>query len=263
MRNVWGRTLWAGALPALAVLLGFSAIGGARPVAAHAPDGSTLTGVVWQWQQTLLSGSATMPDDPSRYTLEFLPDGKVSLRADCNRGGGSYDVRDFHLTFGALFTTLIGCPPGSLGGEYGEQLSHAAFWAVDGDRLAIGLAPEAGVMFFTKPAAARVSGTVTYRQRIALPADAVITVRVEDTSRADAPAVLVGEQRIESTGRQVPIPFSVAYDPSTISASGRYTLRARIESADGRLLWLTTQAYPVLTMGNPTSDIELDVQMPG
>jgi len=33
-----------------------------------------------------------------------------------------------------------------------------------------------------------VTGEATYRQRIALPQDAVITVRIEDVSRADAAA---------------------------------------------------------------------------
>jgi len=35
---------------------------------------------------------------------------------------------------------------------------------------------------------AYVTGTATYLQRIALPPNAVITVRIEDVSKADAPA---------------------------------------------------------------------------
>lgn len=40
-----------------------------------------------------------------------------------------------------------------------------------------------------------VSGTATYRQRIAMPPEALLTVRVEDVSRADAPAGVVAEIR--------------------------------------------------------------------
>jgi putative lipoprotein len=104
---------------------------------------------------------------------------------------------------------------------------------------------------------------VAYRQRIALPPDAVVQVQLQDTSRADAPAVVLGEQVIEPMGRQVPIPFSIVYDPAAINPRGRYTVRARIESAAGDLIWTSTQAYPVITGGNPTSDIEVVVQPVG
>ncbi len=52
-----------------------------------------------------------------------------------------------------------------------------------------------------------VTGTVTYLQRIALPPDAVVTIRIEDVSKADAPAEVIGEQVIQTEGAQVPIPF--------------------------------------------------------
>ena len=46
---------------------------------------------------------------------------------------------------------------------------------------------------------ATVTGTVTYKERIALPPEGVVvTVKVEDVSRADAPAVTVGEQIIKN-----------------------------------------------------------------
>ncbi len=57
---------------------------------------------------------------------------------------------------------------------------------------------------------ATVSGTVTYREKIALPSEGVmVTVKVEDVSRADAPAIAIGEQIIEDPGHQIPIPFEV------------------------------------------------------
>jgi len=65
-------------------------------------------------------------------------------------------------------------------------------------------------------AGAAVSGTVAYRERIALPPTAVIKVQLVDVSRADAPAVVVGEQLIEAGGRQVPFAFKIPYDPARI-----------------------------------------------
>src|SRR5690606_32936052 len=50
---------------------------------------ATLEGVVWQWEQFEGSdGVAAGPTSPSQYTLTFLPDGKLAVKADCNRGRG-------------------------------------------------------------------------------------------------------------------------------------------------------------------------------
>ena len=45
-----------------------------------------------------------------------------------------------------------------------------------------------------------VSGTATYRERMALPPDAVLEVKLQDVSLADAPAVELGSVRIENPG---------------------------------------------------------------
>ena len=61
-----------------------------------------------------------------------------------------------------------------------------------------------------------VVGTVTYRHRIALPPDAVVEVRLQDTSRAGAAARTVGQTTIATSGAQVPIPFRIEFDPAAI-----------------------------------------------
>ena len=57
---------------------------------------------------------------------------------------------------------------------------------------------------------ASVSGTVTYRERLALTADAVLIVELRDVSYADAAAPLIARQTIDGPG-QVPIKFKVEY----------------------------------------------------
>lgn len=109
---------------------------------------------------------------------------------------------------------------------------------------------------------ATVTGTITYTEEIALPAEGVVvTVKVEDVSRADAPAVTIGQQVIENPG-QVPIPFKIEYNPADIDERYVYALRARIE-VDGKLWFINTSRYAVITRGNPTSDIEVLVQKQG
>jgi putative lipoprotein len=99
-----------------------------------------------------------------------------------------------------------------------------------------------------------VTGTVTYRPRIALPPGAVITVRLQDISLADAPAVLLDEVVITTNGEQVPIPFTLTYDPAAIEDRATYAVAARIE-IDGRLAFISDTTVPVITQGAPTQDV--------
>ena len=101
-----------------------------------------------------------------------------------------------------------------------------------------------------RQAAAQVTGSVAYRERIMLVPTAVIRVQLVDVSRADAPAVVLGEQRIEASGKQVPFEFSIAYDPADIDERMTYAVQARIEDG-GRLLFINDQSYPVITRGAP------------
>ena len=104
---------------------------------------------------------------------------------------------------------------------------------------------------------ATVTGTATYREKIALPTEGVVVIiKVEDISRADAPAITIGEQVIENPGHQVPIPFEIEYNPDDIDERYTYAMRVRIE-VDGKLWFINTTRYEVITRGNPTSDIEV------
>ena len=96
-----------------------------------------------------------------------------------------------------------------------------------------------------------VSGTATYRERIALTPGAELIVQVRDTSYADAPAALIAEQVISDPG-QVPTSFKVGYDPDDIDSRNTYSVSARIEESDGRLAFINDTAYDVITRGNPS-----------
>jgi uncharacterized lipoprotein YbaY len=109
------------------------------------------------------------------------------------------------------------------------------------------------------PAITAITGQVVYRQRMALAPDAVVDVLLQDTSRADAPAITVGSQTIQTNGAQVPIPFVVEYDLSQIDPAALYTIRATIKEG-GELRWISTEMIPVITRGAPTDQIEIMVQ---
>jgi putative lipoprotein len=96
-------------------------------------------------------------------------------------------------------------------------------------------------------APARVTGTATYKERVALPPNAVFEATLEDVSKADAKSEVLGRARIENPG-DPPIAFEIAYDPARIEPRRRYVVRARVLVGD-RLFFTTDQAYPALTGG--------------
>lgn len=106
-----------------------------------------------------------------------------------------------------------------------------------------------------------ITGDVYYRERIALPPGAKITVMLEDVSRADTAATIIGKQEIstEQSEQQVPIGFEIDYKRGDIKPNHRYALRAQIHSADQQLLWATTDHYGVLTHDMPQDNVSLQL----
>jgi putative lipoprotein len=100
------------------------------------------------------------------------------------------------------------------------------------------------------PRPATVTGTATYRERLALPPEAVFEATLQDVSRVGAPALLLGATRIESPG-QVPIRFSIRYDPARVKPDRRYAVRARILLGD-TVLFITEAGAPVLGASGAT-----------
>lgn len=109
--------------------------------------------------------------------------------------------------------------------------------------LALALAPGLA-------AADTITGTVTYRERMMLPPDAVLEVQFQDTSLADAPAETLATYELADPGAP-PYRFAFEYDPARIDESRSYTLRATIHRGD-RLMMTTDTVYPVLTLGAGT-----------
>ncbi|MGX5800429.1 YbaY family lipoprotein [Bradyrhizobium sp. Arg314] len=95
----------------------------------------------------------------------------------------------------------------------------------------------------TKAGEKTIAGEVTYRERIALPPDAVLVVEIADVSLADAPAAVIAKRRIAPTG-QVPIKFDIGFDPKAIQKGRTYTLQARITLGE-RLLFISDTSHQV------------------
>ncbi len=101
-----------------------------------------------------------------------------------------------------------------------------------------------------------ISGTVSYRERIALPENAVVTVTLEDISLADAPSTVIATQEFTTDGKQVPFAFELSYDNNKIKANHRYNMRATIH-VDGKLRFTTNTIKSVITDVENTQQADL------
>jgi putative lipoprotein len=119
---------------------------------------------------------------------------------------------------------------------------------------ALGLLPAALLLIAAQAHSApaepldRISGSVTYRERIALPEDVTLAVELLDVSKQDAKAERLAQLTLPVGSQQVPLAFELPFYPAAVQPAHRYTLRATLSSG-GELLFTTAQQVPVLTHG--------------
>ena len=122
---------------------------------------------------------------------------------------------------------------------------HAQRWLVAfALTFGIGLAGYA-----TSAAATVLEGEVLYRERIMPPDDAVLSISVLDTSRADAPGIELASAHQRLAGAS-PYRWTIFIDDRLASASPNAVVRARIETNGA--LWMTTDtATPAFGSKSP------------
>lgn len=123
---------------------------GAETGAAAQVEITNPVGFVWKWEGTQTPVERITPPDPTRYTLEFLPDTTVVAQIDCNRGSGKFRIDGKSITIGPLAVTRMACPPGSLDAKFAQQLDAARVIFFRGDTLFIDLIADSGTMKFSQ-----------------------------------------------------------------------------------------------------------------
>jgi heat shock protein HslJ len=146
------------------VLVAFLAAGSAQSAAAPQQDQrppppgdapierpTGLTGTKWQLVEIAYGNDTkAVPDDPSRYTIAFLPEGRAAVRADCNRGTGSYTVDGPRISLNVLAYTRAMCPPGSLFDKYSRNLNDVVSYVLKENRLHLAMKMDAGILTFDR-----------------------------------------------------------------------------------------------------------------
>lgn len=95
------------------------------------------------------------------------------------------------------------------------------------------------------PDSGQIQGSAFYLERIALPPDVVLDVRLVNTRLADTPLAVVAQQRFEHL-QGPPYRFTLNYDPAKLQANMSYSLSATLRGADGHLWFVTDTSVPVI-----------------
>lgn len=232
-------------------------------VAVYTAVSQELAGSSWEvTNYNNGTGGVISVQAETQLTANFGEEGTLAGSAGCNEYTGPYEVEGNNISMGPFGTTRKLCPDPVMEQEglYLAALETAATFKIEGQTMEIRTAEGATAVQFRRSSQqtgnAAVSGEVTNVDNAPIPEDATLTVQIQDTSKQDVAATVIGEQIIEDPG-QYPIPYEVTYDPSDI-ASPRYTMSARITAADGNLLFINDTSIPVITNG-ATENVEIPV----
>jgi para-nitrobenzyl esterase len=110
----------------------------------------TLEGTAWQLVQIMsMDDQIFEPDERGKYILRFEEDGRVLVRADCNRGQGAWVFKEpSQLEFGQLATTRALCPPGSLHDRFLGDLGYVRSFVLKDDHLFLATMADGAILEF-------------------------------------------------------------------------------------------------------------------
>jgi len=236
-----------------------------KPLAEYSEQSNKLGGSAWKgisYNNGTGGGITVMAG--TELTANFSEAGQLSGSAGCNDYSATYETDGNNISIGPIAVTQKMCVDAEMmeqESKYLAALETAASYKLIANSMSLHREDGATAVNFQRLDSqgdrAAVSGMVTNVDNAAIPASATATIQIQDTSLADAPATVIGEQIIENPG-QFPIAYQVTYDPSVIIDNHTYTMSARI-TADGRLLFINDMAIPVISRGNPTADVEIPV----
>jgi uncharacterized protein/heat shock protein HslJ len=136
---------WFGTTMTCKVLSADSGGEGAAPPASRPFVGATWVLVEFQ----SMDDTRLKPEGDARFTLAFGNDGSVSVRADCNRGRGSWkSAGPSLLEFGPIALTRAACPPSPLEQRFVRDLGYVRSYTMRDGHLYLSLMADGGIYDF-------------------------------------------------------------------------------------------------------------------
>jgi heat shock protein HslJ len=122
------------------------------------PEPTLLNGTHWKLVEIRdVEGATVEPEDPEKYTFSFRDDGTLAMKLNCNRASAPWEADPVdegrgRLAIGTPVMTRAFCPPPSLDEQIGSIVETMVSYAMDGNRLHVGLA--GGAALILEPAEA-------------------------------------------------------------------------------------------------------------
>jgi|KBSMisStaDraftv2_1062788.scaffolds.fasta_scaffold758794_1 heat shock protein HslJ len=79
---------------------------------------ATVSGVLKLQSLTRADSTTVSVAEPDRFTVQFLDDNRIAVRADCNRGAGSFSANGNAVTVGPMAVTKAYCGSDSIDNEF-------------------------------------------------------------------------------------------------------------------------------------------------
>jgi heat shock protein HslJ len=222
-------------------------------VTDRAPGPSPLAETTWDVEA--IAGVPTLADATPAIT--FGGGGRVTGTTGANRFTGSWELVGDELSFGPLATTRRSGAPAVM--EQQHRLLHVlqrpSQIRLKGPELVLAQEEVETRLVRARDEARTeedhlvVRGTVSYRERVPVPAGSQVVVRLLVVPDDRAPTTVVAEHVVRDV-RHVPVRFSLAVPRSLVDPDQRLSLSARIVRAD-QVLWASDRMHPVLTHGAP------------
>ena len=133
----------------------------APPPAGADEEPTPLVGSLWRWERTRMNDdSVHVPEraESRPYTVAFREEGRLTIRADCNRVLGTWALEGSSITIEAGPTTMVQCPEGSLADVFLADLSAASVHFFHAGDLFLDLKFDSGTMQLS-PLSTRLAGT--------------------------------------------------------------------------------------------------------
>jgi heat shock protein HslJ len=124
---------------------------GAHGQASTPVSAGVIPPIRWTLASIDTQDDALIPDDPTRYTIQFLDGNLVFIGADCNSASGRYSIDGTSIAITDIISTLIMCPEGSLDQEFLNGLREASSFAINtdsSDQLGLATGPDGHQMLF-------------------------------------------------------------------------------------------------------------------
>ncbi|MCB2047715.1 MAG: META domain-containing protein [Novosphingobium sp.] len=113
-----------------------------------------LSDVTWrlvEFQSMDDAQGTSHPANPANYTMKLGTDGSASFKFDCNRGSGTYsstkaaDGLSGTISFSPIATTLMACPPPSMGEKLAADTKYMTGWMLKDGKLNVSLMADGGI----------------------------------------------------------------------------------------------------------------------